>query len=251
MIAAVGVTYQHGVYPRVCGGTTSGAFRPMPMRAGLSPRVRGNLRNERPARRQFRSAGLSPRVRGNQTGQHECLCRCIGLSPRVRGNLCPSRAKMGGVSGNGSIPACAGEPSLSRLLESARMWGLSPRVRGNQRNNSPSLMACPSGLSPRVRGNLAIHPLPSIANAVKVYPRVCGGTSSSGDRPHTVGQNGSIPACAGEPMNMMRTKRFRRRSIPACAGEPYPPNHPGNRTVVYPRVCGGTSLRRPRRRSTF
>ena len=36
---------------------------------------------------------------------------------------------------------------------------------------------------------------------------------------------------------------FRRRSIPACAGEPSLPSTTPSPLTVYPRVCGGTSIR--------
>ena len=112
------------------------------------------------------------------------------------------------------------------------------------------------GLSPRVRGNLFI----SLAYA------------------HA---NGSIPACAGEPLKEMVMLTVRSvyprvcggtimattassttrglsprvrgnqtaqnmgkeqvRSIPACAGEPHRPGAGAVAAEVYPRVCGGTS----------
>ena len=177
------------VYPRVCGGTRYWPYRILPI-AGLSPRVRGNRR------------------------------RAIQIADIRR-----------------SIPACAGEPRVCTAAPYAaavyprvcggtgvqhrrgvRTAGLSPRVRGNHRNDLPpgpfcrSIPACAgepgragvrsppnSGLSPRVRGNL--------------------GYGFKGK-----GAGGSIPACAGEP---------RAGSLPGSAGG------------VYPRVCGGTILRIP------
>ena len=92
----------------------------------------------------------------------------IGLSPRVRGNLA-------GVAGEaveeGSIPACAGEPSPP--VYDARPLTVYPRVCGG----TICLVAASNlalGLSPRVRGN-----------------RV----RKEGGRQVTR----SIPACAGEP----------------------------------------------------
>ena len=116
------------------------------------------------------------------------------------------------------------------------------------------------GLSPRVRGN-----------------RHC--------CPGDVGADGSIPACAGEPVlrkpqpdgvsvyprvcggtpSSISNPRRRRglsprvrgnrrrspgrlasvRSIPACAGEPFLPDRTCRRIAVYPRVCGGTLLGHP------
>ena len=74
------------------------------------------------------------------------------------------------VTSRGSIPARAGEPALGFGI-----LGLSPRVRGK-----PSSWA-PLGLSPRVRGNLGV-------------PRT--GLPSP--------QDGSIPARAGEPLDIPR-----------------------------------------------
>ena len=177
------------------------------------------------------------------------LARRSGLSPRVRGNRVRRRPR--GVRG-GSIPACAGEPCVDN-----RLWVMPPvypRVCGGTGDSmtTPPLV---SGLSPRVRGN---PPL----------------VASTGDI------EGSIPACAGEPV--WRVPRYQgakvyprvcggtglrrwqdgvglglsprvrgnlrsvrlgspsRRSIPACAGEPARTAPDTRRTGVYPRVCGGT-----------
>ena len=112
----------------------------------------------------------------------------------------------------------------------------------------------------------------------RVYPRVCGGTTSkitpaawaTGLSPRVRGNleadavgymgPGSIPACAGEPQRPPAIRpvdevyprvcggnRFtvsaaaaRYRSIPACAGEPYAGRPIRAIGAVYPRVCGGT-----------
>ena len=131
------------VYPRVCGGTivTTGL---RDEQKGLSPRVRGTSFSLSGL---FSLRGLSPRVRGNHSGERlgcvagRSIPACAGepsshtrfryqktvyprvcggtgalppirlplegLSPRVRGNP-PLRISDG--DGNGSIPACAGEP---------------------------------------------------------------------------------------------------------------------------------------------
>ena len=246
-----GRTRKDSVYPRVCGGTSA------------SPPSTGSIR------------GLSPRVRGNRR-------RCARLGGRVR-----------------SIPACAGEPAggnRGRAVDEVY-----PRVCGGTsfRVRYP---CAPSGLSPRVRGNHILdrcddviqRSIPACAGepaggnrgrAVdEVYPRVCGGTPKvyfpllgiGGLSPRVRGNPGrgkeqrahprSIPACAGEPVGLLRTARRRRssrpglsprvrgnrttarrldghgRSIPACAGEP---GSDARRKVlrrVYPRVCGGTGL---------
>ena len=99
---------------------------------GLSPRVRGNLKQRRDLTKDA-DHGLSPRVRGNRL-QIELHIRPLrpGLSPRVRGNhslrqYVPDMAIVGSIPAacggtqtrklrslchllTGSIPARAGEP---------------------------------------------------------------------------------------------------------------------------------------------
>ena len=111
-----------------------------------------------------------------------------GLSPRVRGNRRGARPD---PDGPGSIPACAGEPSHpgrpaapSRVYPrvcGGTVWqvadrvldgGLSPRVRGNRLE--PHALGQALGSIPACAG----EPQQSLLNraAVRVYPRVCGGT---------------------------------------------------------------------------
>ena len=199
------------VYPRVCGGTLTGATPVAPFQ-GLSPRVRGNPTADAagPGRQGSIPAcageppvvsvspsnpGVYPRVCGGTAGIRILAAGQAGLSPRVRGNR-----RRGGPkpAGGGSIPACAGEPNGNALTGYAGQ--VYPRVCGGTAM-APKSCLLPAGLSPRVRGNLR-------AAVVRVVKR------------------GSIPACAGEP----RPDRRRRR-----------PRPPG----VYPRVCGGTRLRQP------
>ena len=176
-----------------------------------------------------------------------------GLSPRVRGNR--SHNPDNGI-GPWSIPACAGEPNTGW-----GGWALStvyPRVCGGT-IVAPRMIGTGSGLSPRVRGN---PPLPDY-------------------QPFHVG---SIPACAGEPNELVSVSpsssvyprvcggtsanlnnviiviglsprvrgnhllygviRVEARSIPACAGEPVTVTSATISPPVYPRVCGGTIGRR-------
>ena len=151
------------VYPRVCGGTqlTVPAQR---IYRGLSPRVRGNPDITRIRRVAIRSIpacageparcpsgrcgqGVYPRVCGG-TGQAGCAGPPpVGLSPRVRGNHDdpPQTAAV-----PGSIPACAGEPSVAAVGH--HPGEVYPRVCGGT-----LVLAHPNhgiiGLSPRVRGN--------------------------------------------------------------------------------------------------
>ena len=194
------------VYPRVCGGTSSRACR-MNSKAGLSPRVRGNPLASSCKRASPGSipacAGepgfpctpsstvtVYPRVCGG-TAVAFCACSLAsGLSPRVRGNRL--RQKRDNPV-PGSIPACAGEPRAQ--MSSTSNPSVYPRVCGGTHpfhSYQPSFC----GLSPRVRGNPRNQPtehtpygsIPACAGepdcvcaAVtppSVYPRVCGGTST-------------------------------------------------------------------------
>ena len=196
------------VYPRVCGGTRNNAPTWGTI-AGLSPRVRGNLHRPDPA--------------------------------------CEER---------GSIPACAGEPSIA-LAPSAPLR-FNPRVCGGTLSSvAPATTS--TGLSPRVRGNrpppLACQLFPGSIPACagepprphprcprrRVYPRVCGGTELSKSR--VLFQMGLSPRVRGNLLPVGRSLG-RSRSIPACAGEPAARHGGGGRSRVYPRVCGGTTSRR-------
>ena len=174
-----------------------------------------------------------------------------GLSPRVRGNLGL------GVSQDvreRSIPACAGEPL--RRVPLPPPVEVYPRVCGGT-EWSPNTTSAIDGLSPRVRGNqrerarrrfrvrsipaCAGEPVPSALRRRRcwVYPRVCGGTA----------EDGRIHNWPGGLSPRVRGNRGRRgwpaphtRSIPACAGEPIRDHRNGEPRRVYPRVCGGTVM---------
>ena len=239
-----------------------------------------------------------PRVCGGTHFKQGAKFQVVGLSPRVRGN--PERLRARRRHHPRSIPACAGEPI--RPSPGATRSPVYPRVCGGTSISSGGCLVW-SGLSPRVRGNqreLAVHrgrqgSIPACAGEPRrpapadqlsrVYPRVCGGTI----RVHPIANldRRSIPACAGEPSRTdpalgcrtvyprvcggTRSRRATTRaaaglsprvrgnrgrgqgeeapvgSIPACAGEPAPspPSaHPG---TVYPRVCGGTVTSRSAR----
>ena len=172
-----------------------------------------------------------------------------GLSPRVRGNLTELQ---GPVAELGSIPACAGEPSLEPVWY--RMRWVYPRVCGGtiMLMESGTLS---SGLSPRVRGNLALgvrpqdscgsipacageppQALPS-SRTCGVYPRVCGGTSRS--RRTSAAPCGLSPRVRGN-RRVAGLRDVGVGSIPACAGEPLWQFTAFLQCGVYPRVCGGT-----------
>ena len=177
---------------------------------------------------------------------------CRGLSPRVRGNL---RNGKGGKERSGSIPACAGEPMTVHPFQGAtkvyprvcggthttsrrsgKPWGLSPRVRGNRGRRKPqnemgrSIPAC-AGEPRRESGRPA---------SLAVYPRVCGGTAPPAATSSL--RRGLSPRVRGNP-SPVRDRSDSNGSIPACAGEPAERAGAGYSVEVYPRVCGGTSMR--------
>ena len=138
----------------------------MTIRKRVYPRVCGGTFVGEPVKRAV--AGLSPRVRGNLHGLHQRL------------------------AGDGSIPACAGEPTGRRSR--SRRTAVYPRVCGGT-PTAVSKATCSVGLSPRVRGNpegvaeatRGMRSIPACAGEplrnwlgvgeIEVYPRVCGGTS--------------------------------------------------------------------------
>ena len=159
------------VYPRVCGGTMTTMSRCI-TRRGLSPRVRGNRSNTSLLSRLTRSipacAGepccrrcpgtalrVYPRVCGGTKYKAVNAEVGEGLSPRVQGNPGQSTRVMA-PRGDGSIPACAGEPSM---VPSRRM----------STGGTGSIPACAG--EPFEPLNL-YGLLPP-----RVYPRVCGGTT--------------------------------------------------------------------------
>ena len=218
------------------------------MRDGLSPRVRGNRQTRpilgpqrrsipacageptSPPQRPCRPA-VYPRVCGGTERVGDAPDGDMGLSPRVRGN--PEPADVHGVI-EGSIPACAGEPTgpvLEDLLDSVY-----PRVCGGT-GTKPKPPFTSTGLSPRVRGE------PLVADASRptpaVYPRVCGGTmESSWPAAKSWGLSPRVRGNRIQKTSMARP----HRSIPACAGEPAFPCWCTAGRRVYPRVCGGTSV---------
>ena len=133
-------------------------------------------------------AWVHPRVCGETLIVWRTTRPTEGPSPRVRGN--PLSMGLGFLPA-GSIPACAGKPSIGRRR--GRHVGVHPRVCGETVfNDAPPVDR--QGPSPRVRGNLAGRgarrvagrsipacagkPGPSGRTATdpRVHPRVCGET---------------------------------------------------------------------------
>ena len=174
--------------------------------------------------------GVYPRACGGTGGMPIRAQWGAGLSPRVRGN---HARRQWPNTGNGSIPARAGEPTprprdptpttvYPRACggtpvgrgEDCRLAGLSPRVRGNLSDQRPQVVG--NGSIPARAGEpSAILPASS---GCAVYPRACGGTSrvdadvysqvglsprvrgNRSARPGAHPGRGSIPARAGEPL---------------------------------------------------
>ena len=135
---------------------------------GLSPRVRGNprqggRRNEFPGSIPARAGepgsgrhvaevnGVYPRACGGTlvaiVGLIVGLFAVQGLSPRVRGN---HHREIAEALTEGSIPARAGEPRSPSPSGAQR--GVYPRACGGTGDRG-DVNRCPWGLSPRVRGN--------------------------------------------------------------------------------------------------
>ena len=111
--------------------------------------------------------------------------------------------------------------------------GLSPRVRGNPQEVKDT--------ADKLRSIPACAGEPGIWESdkymLKVYPRVCGGTTP--DPPTGWLAMGLSPRVRGN-RGAQRGNHCQAGSIPACAGEPFPETLPDVVEEVYPRVCGGT-----------
>ena len=232
---------------------------------GLSPRVRGNppllllltLLGSIPAcagepttsATRPTGARVYPRVCGGTDLLFEVELADEGLSPRVRGN---HRQVVLRDTGEGSIPACAGEPSFIRSrFNRERVY---PRVCGGTAAFVPEhyrdeVYPRVCGGTPRRAGRRAIRPrsIPACAgepglagrtaSAGRVYPRVCGGTALARNAIKPI--MGLSPRVRGNQHHFGAVEHH-RGSIPACAGEPGPGVDPSGTQKVYPRVCGGT-----------
>ena len=187
----------------MCGGSVLSRLR-RGNPTGLSPRVRG-IQDRRgntvlhrgsipacagdPCPRSVRHARsrVYPRVcGGSPCGPRDKMAE-QGLSPRVRGIL---RRVAAASRDFGSIPACAGDPSMRRSF--TRISWVYPRVCGGSMDGEMSGWQV-TGLSPRVRG---IH---------------ASGSCGSGRR-------GSIPACAGDPTKSGITARLGQVYPRVCGG---------------------------------
>ena len=96
--------------------------------------------------------GVYPRVCGGTPALPSWKEGCAGLSPRVRGNLARHFAR---TRRPGSIPACAGEPSV--IMPNSGTSKVYPRVCGGTGGIRAGERTA-LGLSPRVRGNRPLTP---------------------------------------------------------------------------------------------
>ena len=249
----------------MCGGTWCTPIFRRPAQ-GLSPRVRGNripgargvvrfrsipaCAGEPPAPSRRRcSPPVYPRVCGGTGPLRRLSASATSLSPRVRGNRAALPA---GPAHRRSIPACAGEPPPARPGPGS--GEVYPRVCGGTDSQAAAAFAH-RGLSPRVRGNPfptateeeEPRSIPACAGepssssrfrpAMKVYPRVCGGTACANRQSRPI--LGLSPRVRGNLL-VFPPVGHAVGSIPACAGEPSPPAICRRILSVYPRVCGGT-----------
>ena len=194
-------------------------------------------------------ARVYPRVCGGTSVQTDTLAEDGGLSPRMRGN---PPLEDGLMPPHGSIPAYAGEPIRPLVLESDP--GVYPRVCGGTRcirwHNRKH-----RGLSPRMRGNQARRQwatapersIPAYAGEPRQLARTRPGVTVyprvCGGTPRS--SRASTPAVGLSPrMRGNPTPRFCGKifggSIPAYAGEPAAKQESRIGRGVYPRVCGGT-----------
>ena len=192
-----------------------------------------------------------PRVCGGtveRTPETKCS---IGLSPRMRGNLHGQRALL---ITRRSIPAYAGEPRVAWC--NGCQAGVYPRVCGGTADGQRRMIDR-DGLSPRMRGNpcnagartdtarsipaYAGEPpaRPPVPARIRVYPRVCGGTSPN--RMMGADSVGLSPRMRGNPRPLSEVA-MPIGSIPAYAGEPAGGPAVPPPAGVYPRVCGGTQV---------
>ena len=254
------------VYPRVCGGTSATPLW-TPATRRLSPRMRGNLCEQRPCAGWLasipayagepdslpeltRQASVYPRVCEGTTNIVASVHSVIRLSPRMRGKL-PTQPYPAAPAT--SIPAYAGEPPNCCLIYT--LWCVYPRVCGGTQKAMMKAQVR-KRLSPRMRGNRRPYPasgrhrgsIPAYAGeppancAVDrtgtVYPRVCGGTQWGMASPDEHEVNLS-PRMRGNP-GVQPGGGLRHPSIPTYAGKSSYTAAAGLSSGVYPRVCGGT-----------
>ena len=196
----------------------------------------------------WRQPRVYPRMRGGALFLLFVLVSALGLSPHARGS--PRGARHHSPH-HGSIPACAGEPSLGSSCWSG--WRVYPRMRGGAIAMRLARQS-KGGLSPHARGSLNMDSqsvsmrgsIPACAGEpqrlgrrrprFRVYPRMRGGAAMENLGPSAA--QGLSPHARGS--RLARGGRQRHLgSIPACAGEPAGRTHRQSLLGVYPRMRGG------------
>ena len=201
----------------------------------------------RPCECSASSAQVHPRVCGEACRRPTRAWSPQGPSPRVRGSL-PRELRR--PRHRGSIPACAGKPLRTRRY--GRRSGVHPRVCGEARNaRTPS--ATSIGPSPRVRGspqtnlglNDACGSIPACAGKPIDTSR---GATTPGVHPRVCGEAGTTGSAVSRvpgPSPRVRGSPGEAHrgaigygSIPACAGKPVFLSLSDAQKKVHPRVCG-------------
>ena len=193
------------VYPRASGGTFSTREHGS-MRAGLSPRERGNRRRPK-------------------QGQH-----LAGSIPARAGE---PKLVMGATPGERVYPRASGGTAVTGDPDDV-FTGLSPRERGNRHLGGPRHDA--GGSIPARAGEPPAAG--SAGGGVAVYPRASGGTPVS-----MAGYDSVTGLSPRERGNRLQERRDQvgGRSIPARAGEPIGFYWRRSLRAVYPRASGGTT----------
>ena len=193
------------VYPRGCGGANLFSTGSK-LAGGLSPRVRGSLRQ---AAHPIEVRGSIPAGAGEPARANECFGRAW-VYPR----------------------GCGG--AHRRCCARLSPWGLSPRVRGSRRPCRSSW--CRRGSIPAGAGEPATKSPPRASS--RVYPRGCGGAQRSAEGVRR--DVGLSPRVRGSP-DCGGRQQVGQGSIPAGAGEPLGKQPKPGTIRVYPRGCGGAS----------
>ena len=151
-----------------------------------------------------------------------------------------------------SIPAHAGQPfhqqfeflayavypracgaTQSRIITDIRIYGLSPRMRGN--HELPRREAQKAGSIPAHAGQPIAYTINNVAPTV--YPRACGATLCVG--PGITTERGLSPRMRGNHILADEIDNI-AWSIPAHAGQPTSLDSIISPFPVYPRACGAT-----------
>ena len=220
-------TFSRAVYPRPCGG--AGHIGPSELAGQAERSIPARAGEPTAEARRLARLTVYPRPCGGAGHIGPMRAGCRGLSPPVRGSHTPVRHGLGVA---GSIPARAGEPPATCGGTIRRR--VYPRPCGGA-TCGIFLARNRGGLSPPVRGSLppllvAVVPRRSIPARAgeprwdsrnrsnrRVYPRPCGGASSSGSSPPE--PSGLSPPVRGSRKGPLSPVRG-RWSIPARAGEP-------------------------------